>query len=460
MQTETNPQSWPLQSGNGTKPNLTQGTVTSFFFKDVPDRSTTGPLAYYLPGVYVTFQGQIVQGASASVIHSDEFFGALFANVAWIQAWQGTAVRPTDNQGSQWAISEYFANGQRYAADQPGLIALSTAGTYPFSVTIWVPFSSDRTYNLEEDTSQLALLARPSQLQINVAPLSALQGLSTGATFTNLTAQASAVLVPRQELVLGTPFETILTQVVAGSGNAVTIDAFGTDTGLTGVDPGGGVKELLFLTNVLHGEGGSWSPNNGITDFTWQWRGQNFTQDLISLLQMWKRQLPQRPFTETIGNQGGGLVGSSLLVGLPYSVANTTTYGGTSPAAGLIEFANLLFWPLILGGQRPRLSALQTADSPQTFNMTVPGGFAGSHQILGRYARSWQQPMITGSAGWVAQVMAGGGGSLAAYVLGPNYGAAKIGRKVPHGKSYVTGDEQRYLPYKLYPHEVAARLGL
>lgn len=457
MQTETQPQSWPLQSGSGTKPTLTQGGQTSFFFKDVPDRSPTGPLAYYLSGVYVTFQGNVVQsGSTGNVIFSDQFFNALFTSVAWIQAWHGTPVRPNDNQGAQWAVVEYFANGQRYAGDQPGLIALGSNGTYPFSVTIWVPFASDRTYNLEEDTSQLALLARPSQLQINVAPLGNLTALSTGAAFTSFTATASVPLVPRQELVLGTPIETILTQIVAGAGNAVTIDSFGIETGLTGVDPGGGVKDLLFLTNII-GQGSSWSPNAGITDFTWQWRGQNFTQDTISLLRIWKRQLAARPFTETIGNMGGGLVGSSQLVGLPYAVSNTTQWGGTSPGIGLTEFQNLLFWPLILGGSRPRLSALQTADSPQTFNMTVPGGFSGSHLILGRYARSWQHTMIQN---WVAQVMAGGGGSLAQYVLGNNYGSAKIGRKSPHGKSYVTGDELRYLPWKLYPAEVAARLGL
>lgn len=454
MQTETNGQLWSLKSGSTNKPILTQGAQTTFEFKDVPDRPPAGPLAYYLPGVLITFAGNIVQsGSTGTAIYSDAFYAALFSSIGWVQAWQGTPVRTNDNLGAHWQVIEYFANGYRYASAVRNQIAAGSNGSYPFEVTIFVPFSSDRRSSLESETSQLALLARASQLQINIAPNSVLVGLSTGASLSNFTAQASAVLIPRAELILGTPIETILTQTVAGSGNVVTIDNFGVDSGLTGVDPGGGVLDLLFLTNQL-GQQGSFDTIN-ITDFTWQWRGQNYTQDILGLLSQWKRNLPPPLFANiaTLGN------GEAPIQGIPYTLANTTEFGGQAGPGGQVnaELKNLLFWALVLGGVRCRLSSLQTASSDQSFNLTVTGNYSGSNKIIGRYARSWQKNMRDM---WVGQVMAGGTGSLAANVLGPAYGGAKLAQRGAAGKPYTTNDETRYLPWQLFPGEVAAAHGI
>lgn len=438
MHKRTVGQLWPLQSGSTNQPTLTPGQQTAFQFQDVPDRSATGPLANYMPGVSVTFSGNVVQGAGGSIVPSDQFFGALFSSLAWIQAWHGSPIQAQHVTGAQWAVTEYFANGQRYQGAVHQLIAAAAAATYPFEVTIFVPFSSCRIGDLEDNTSQLALLARASQLQINVAPASALTAISPSATITNFKCRASAMLVPRQELVLGTPVETILTQIVAGSGNAVKITNFGTDTGLQGVDPGGGVLNLLFLT-AANGQGGSFDSDN-ITDFLWQWRGQTFTQDVLGLLQQWKRLLPtplQSGFTMNSG-------GSPSLQGIPYSVYSNSTLGPESVAN--VELLGLLFWALVLSGNDPQLTSLQTADSDQTFNMTVTGGYSGTHQILGQYARSWQLGMLQN---WQAQVMAGGSGSLAAHVLGNRYGSAKMARRAPAGKHVLTHDEVRYLPWQL-----------
>ena len=218
-------------------------------------------------------------------------------------------------------------------------------GNTPFEVTIFVPFSSSRVGNLAHDTSQLALLARASQLQINMAPAQVLTDLySTTAAFTNFKARCSAILEPRQELVLGTPIETILTQIVAGSGNSVKITNFGTDTGLQGVDPGGGVLALNFLTDRLLQVGSFDSAN--ILDFTWQWRGQSYTQDILGLLQQWKRQLP----TQLPGNVASlsTLPPGAALQGIPYTIVNTTAFSPQSIA--MAELQQLLFWALVLNG--------------------------------------------------------------------------------------------------------------
>jgi hypothetical protein len=447
MKTQTTGQLWPLQSGSTNQPTLTPGAQTTYQFTDVPDRSPTGPLAYYLPGVRLTFRGKVVQVAEPgpSVVWSDLFFAALFSSLSWIQAWHGSPLQAQNILGTQWNVLEYFANGHRFESDVRGVIAPASAGTFPFEVTIFVPFSSCRLGDLEHDTSQLALLARASQLQINVAAASVLDGLSPGATITGFTATASAVLNPRQDLVLGTPVEPILTQIVAGAGNAVKITNFGVDTGLQGVDPGGGVLALNFLT-AANNQGGSFDSIN-IQDFVWNWRGQGYTQDILGLLQAWKRTLPNKgpSFNVSVG----GNTPAYDLYGVPYPLSNTSSYPASGAGAVNLEQLKLLFWALVAPGPDVQLSSLQTADSDQTFNMTIgAGGFFGTHQIQGLYARSWQSGMVQN---WLNQVTAGGAGSLAAYVLGPNYANAKLARRGPGGKHVVTADESRYLPYQLFP---------
>lgn len=460
METETVGQLWPLKSGSTNTPALSPGAQTTFQFTDVPDRPPSGPLAYYLPGVKVTVAGAIVNsGSNGELINSDKFFSALFSSFGWIQCWQGSALRSSDVLGAHWQVLEYMAGGRRYDSDVRAVMCTSANGTFPFEVTMFVPFLSDRRTSLEAETSQLALMARASQLQFNAAPASVLQAMGgpgtsiTGPAGTgSATITASAILVPRGELILGTPIETVLSQIVAGSGNSVTIQGFGTDSGLTGVDPGGGVLDLLFLTTSLN-QAGSFASAN-ITDFQWQWRGQTYTQDILGLLSQWKRLLPT-PYQNTLAVINSG---SAPLQGIPYALANATLFGGAGSGEPVnAELINLLFWPLVLSGQRCRLSSLQTASSDQTFNMTVTGGYSGTHKILGRYARSWQKNMRDM---WVGQVMAGGTGSLAANVLGPAYGGAKLAQRGAAGKPYTTNDETRYLPWQLFPGEVAAAHGI
>jgi hypothetical protein len=441
MNDQTTSQIWPLQSGSTNRPTLTAGQQVSFQFQDVPDRSPTGPLAYYLPGVILTFIGTLTQaGGAGTVVYADSFFQALFSSLSWIQAWHGSPIQSAHVTGAQWPVTEFYVGGYRYQGQQRFKIASAADGAYPFEVQIFVPFNSCRIGDLEGDTSQLAVLARASQLQINAAPTSALATISTGATMT-CAVTASAVLTPRQELVLGTPIETILTQIVAGSGNAVKITNFGTDTGLQGVDPGGGVLALNFLTASSNNVnmGGSFASAN-ITDFQWQWRGQTYTQDVLGLLSMWRRLLP-KAFADylTVGGTS-----SATLLGPPYPLWNAVNNSPESAASAALQ--NLLYWSLVGPGERPRLSNLQTADSDQTFNMTVTGGYSGSHQIQGQYARSWQAGMV---ANWKAQVMAGGEGSLARYVLGPNYGKAQFARRAPAGQHVLSHDQTRYLPWQL-----------
>lgn len=432
MDFETLGQLWPLQSGNTNQPTLTAGKQTTFQHNDVPDRCPSGPLAYYLPGDIVTFRGSAVQagGEGATTWDSEQVMFMLFSTLAWIQAWHGSPLQAQNITGAHWNAIEFFANGFRYE-QAPHQVIPAGAGTYPFEISIFVPFNCCRIGDLEEDTSQLALLARSSQLQLVAGPL----GIGT-VTLTGVSATASSVLVPRQDLVLGTPVEDVLSQIVAGPGNAIKITGFGTDSGINGIDPGGGVLALWNFTNA-NGQDGSFNAVD-LTNYQFNWRGQQQTQDILGLFAQWRRLLPT-PLDGTIT----GAWGSANMVGFPYPNTNGAT---NSPAVNPnAELQNLLIWPMVLPGKRPRLTSLQTADSDQTVNMTVTGGFTGSHQIHGKFARSWQERMV---ANWIGQVTAGNSGSLAAYVLGPNYTKAQPTRRAPAKHSF-SNDQLRYLPWQL-----------
>ncbi len=434
MDFETLGQLWPLQSGSTNQPNLTAGKQTTFQFNDVPDRCPSGPLAYYLPGCKATFRGSAAQagGEGSRAYFTDEFYSLLFEKLVWLQTFFGTPIQGQNVTGAQWAAIEYVSNGYQYE-QAPHEVVPAAAGNYPFEVEIFIPFASCLLEGLEEQTEQLALLARSSQLQIVAGPLAS--GL---VTLSNVSVTLSAALVPRQELVFGTPIETVLSQIVAGAGTAVKINNFGTDTGINGVDPGGGVLSLLALTNVGT-MGGSFDAQN-LTQFQFNWRGQQQTQDILGLLTMWRRLLPSRQNIPAI--PAGGAVN---MQGFPYLVNSAVS--NTPASSANSELQNLLCWPIVLPGKKVRLTSLQTATSDETFNMTVTGGFdsGSSHQLLGNYARSWQDPMV---AAWVKQITAGDAGSLASYVLGPNYTKAALSRRAP-AKHSLSNDQLRYLPWQL-----------
>lgn len=434
MEFETLGQLWPLQSGSTNEPPLTAGKQTTFQLNDVPDRCPSGPLAYYLPGCKATFRGDAVQtgGEGAMAIYTDTFYALLFEKLVWLQTFFGTPLQGQNVTGAQWAALEYISNGYRYEQN-PREVVSATAGTYPFEVEIFIPFASCMLEGLQEQTEQLALLARSSQLQIVAGPLSS--GL---VNLTNVTVTVSAALMPRQELVFGTPIEPVLSQIVAGAGTSVKITNFGTDTGINGVDPGGGVLSLLALTNVGT-MGGSFDAQN-LTQLQFNWRGQQQTQDILGLLTMWRRLLPSKQDLQAIPANG-----NVNMQGFPYLVGSAVS--NTPAASHNEELGNLLCWPLVLPGRKVRLTSLQTASTDETFNMTVTGGFepGSSHQLLGHYARSWQERMV---AAWVSQVTAGDGGSLAAYVLGPKYTSAVPSRRAP-AKHSLSNDQLRYLPWQL-----------
>ncbi len=443
----TGGQLWPLTTGNNDHPDLTAGQQTSFFFNTVPDRCPTAPLAYYLPVIYLTISGNVVQpGSGSSAIFWDKLPKALFTSINLQNAWHGTPISANHVLGAQAPVWEYYANGFRYGSRRRPPIPAGGA-THPFAYTFALTPAVSRFGRLMSSTAQLAALFQQAQLQINVAPASVIAGLSGGATLTSLKARASAALVPRNELVLGTPVETILHQIVAGSNsNQVQIKGFGTDSMLTGVQNKGGV---VFLSELTSEVGGVFASED-VTAYNFPWRGQGapiYDMDGFVAMQQLSNMPNDRPNVLPSNISGG----DSEMNNPPYAMNNSDNWVEDAGAAQ--NFANMYGWTMAQGGNELDLTDVQTADSDQSYFLTVDGGFdSGAHLIMGMYAKAWQENMVLD---WQKQVTKGGGSSLAAYVLGANYAGATLKQRPPKTKHIITPDNIAYLPWQLYMPEHA-----
>ncbi len=437
----TGPQVVPLLSGSSDNPSLTASQRTSFFLNTIPDRCPGAPCAYYLPFLLLTISGNLVQaGGAGSTVFWDRFYGALIDSIGVNNAWHGSPVSADMVKGAHAAVWEFVANGYRYASRRRQAF-LAANGTYPFNATIAIPLSA-RYGNMVNDTSQLAKLYQTAKLDINVPAATALTTMTTGASFTSLTARCSAVLVPRQDLVLGTATELILHQIAAG-GAKVQIKGFGTDTGLTGVENKGGVLYLGALTSALD-QGGAYASAN-VTQVTFNWRNQQQTNHTLALaLLQHQAMINDRP---NIGpNTTAGT--TSELDSFPFSMAQTDA------AVANLDQTLMLAWPLVPGSNNAQLTDVQTANRDETFDMTVSGGFSGTHQIIGHYAKQWTEEKVRD---WERIVRQGGADSLAAYVAGSVNDANKLvlARRTPRSKHVLSADQAAYLPYQLVPSELA-----
>ncbi len=445
----TGAQLWPLTTGNNDNPDLTAGGQVSFFFNSVPDRCPSGPLAYYLPIVLLTITGTLTQPASGSaLVYWDQLISALLTSVQLQNAWHGTVISANHVKGTNLPLVEYISNGYRFGSRRRPPVP-DAAGAYPFRYTIALTPSVSRLGRLESSTSQLAALFSQAQLQIQVAPASVITGLSPGATIGSLKAKASAVLVPRNELVLGTPVETIMHQVVAGSSsNQVLINGFGTETMLTGVQNKGGVVYLGELTSNL----GGCFDSEDVEFFNFPWRGQGPVYDIDGYVAMSQlANLPNdRPQVLPQPISGG----DSEFTDYPYSMNSDDSFIASESTPK--TYANLQAWNLgVQGGNELDLTDLQTADGDQSYFLSVNGGFdSGSHLVVGMYAKAWQENM---AKDWLKQVTKGGGSSLAAYVLGQGYTGAKFEQRAPRTKHIVTADQATYLPWQMYMEETARK---
>jgi len=434
---------WPLVTGNNNDPTLTQGKKTSFFCNTVPDRCPTGPLAYYLPVFLLTIVATLNQPASGgSQVFWDEMQQALVSSVNMLNCWYGTPISQNYVTGPLMPVVEFVQNGfMRPVRERPPYP--SGHGSYPVEYTFALRPSTNAIGDLETETSQLALLYQTGEIALNVADASVIDGLSTGATLTDMSAQISAVLVPRNELVLGTPVEAVVHEAVAGSNASfIQIKGFGTDTALTGIEGKGGVLALMEMTSV-NGQGGCFKAEN-VQQYNFPWAGQDPITHTIGFMAMnGIGQLPNdRSQALPIILEAGG---DSSMNQPPYSMAKLDEL--LTAGTDNLDLREALYWPMRFPGVNVTLSDVQTANADKQYYLQAAGGFGnGTHIVMGFYARRFTDNM---RAAWVKKI-SGGDEPLSEYVLGAGGTAkAQLGQRIPVGKHSLTDDNYTYLPWQL-----------
>jgi hypothetical protein len=437
----TNSQVFPLSTGSNSKPTLVQGSPTSFLLNTLPDRAPGG-LAYYINCVYLTFEATLTQvGTYGSMIHWDKLPGIFMESVEWINCWHGTPLSANYNKGLHMNIIEFLKGGFRYAwRKMEPIPAAAGANTVRWTIALYP--SCSNAGDLLHNTSQLAKLFQNSSININVANAAALASFSTGATLTDITCRASVDMSPRNEIVLGTPIETVLHSIAAGSSSSdqIQIRGFGTDSQLQGVQRKGGVLSLLELSSQ-NNQGGALQDVFDVTQFNFPWRNQVQTYDIRAYLSSaFQMQLPAAKVQTFPTNVVGG---DSEAASFPYPAFH-------SNATYTADVHELLAFPLVTFGEQVRLSDAQTADSDKDYYLTANFTSPGNHLILAEYAKAWQEESLKS---FTQLVTAGGSSSLAAHVLGSvdRVNSAELKQRLPLTKRVVTTDNLAYLPWQLTP---------
>jgi len=445
--TGTGGQTWPLTSPLSA-PTFVAGGNLRFDMNDVPARCPTGPLAYYVPALILSFFGTLVNaGESPDAVTTMDLPGLIIQSVEVRDVWHGTPVSSTYWLGEHLRIHEFIGSGYEYVQRMPNWITPATSPGADASFQVRVPLSGGEGQLIRE-TSQLALLYQPGSVFITMKPASVLNGVSANTTWVG-SVQADLELDPRPELVLGTAIEHVLhRQVSAPNDPDIQIKGFGRSSKLTGVEAKGGVMHLMELTAADTGPSGvslgGVFLGSEVGRYSFDWRGQKITSNPSALLSSLQSQMRRWPDVGVPGlaiTLGDASNAGSEFTTFPY--AGRGLNGTVSPLND-----NLLAWLMVCAGSDARLTDCQTADSDQAYHLELDGATfdTGDHLIIGRYAKVWTEGK---RADWVAQVRKAG---LDTYVLGSAAGAAQLRPRAPMDKHSLTVDQVAYLPFQFAPN--------
>ncbi len=418
---------WPLTSPLE-QPTITAGGSSRFDMNDVPIKSPTGPLANYVPALLLTIIGALINaGEAPTKVPWDDLPRLLIKSVEVRDVWHGVPVSSAYWLGEHMRIHEFIGSGFKYGQRVgPEITPLATTGQ-DFSAVIRIPLSGGG--DLERETSLLALCYQPGSVNIEWKDATVLDTFSSGTTFEG-TVRCDVELDPRAELMCANAVEWVLhRQVSDANGTDIQIKGFGRNSKLTGVEPKGGVLALMELTSQF-GQGGVFLGDEP-SRYGFDWRGQKPSKSVRALLASMTAQIDRHPD----GIIAGSGAGTSEFSVFPYKDATNQT--DTLSQA-------LKAWLMVLEGPSVRLTDVQDADSDQTYQFEVTGGFdaPGEHLILAQYVKVWSDGK---RADWVAKVKQSG---LDRYVLGKGADAAILRPRAPTDKHVLTADQMAFLPFQ------------
>lgn len=404
-------QCFNLTSGGNNQPNLSLGQATNWDFSAI--QISTGKLAYYLLGIVLTLYGTVTQaGGAGSVIQPDALTGALVQSIEVRNTWMGTPISQQFALGSYLPLMEYLGCGYRLPRRESLAIA-AAAGAYNFSRTITIPMCIGM-YPTAHHTAPLAAMFKTAQFVVNVNAAAALTALSAGATFSNLSAQASVILDPHPSLLLAPGQYWVDYQTTAaGTQQQIQLNAFGNSPTIKGSEPNDGVLALYAISSGAGGFPlpGSFDPQF-IANYEFPWRSQFKTTHPEAIM--------AAQFLAMGGNSRNLNFGTTAAItasdgnGFPYS------NGSTGPVVGAAAnskpmLIDLYGFPLVIPTEDLSLATVQTAQSTQSYFLGLSTGtFTGQNHTLGWHVSSWDDAAV---GNWISTVVNSG---LAATVLGTN----------------------------------------
>jgi hypothetical protein len=407
-------QCFNLTSGGNNQPNLTQGQTTSFDFSAI--QISTGRMAYYLLGIVLTIYGTFTQATGSNPIPADALTAALIQSIEVRNTWMGTPISQQFALGAYLPLMEYLGCGYRLPRREQ-LTLPNTNGAVTFNRTIVIPMCIGM-YPTPHHTAPLAAMFKTAQFVINMQAASVIAAMSSNATLTALTAQASVILAPAPSLLLAPGNYWVDYQTTAaGVQQQIQLNAFGNSPTIKGTAPNDGVLALYAIGNgtgsvltVAGGLPGSFDPSF-IANYEFPWRSQFKTThpEAIVAAQMLAmgngKQAQFGPYTgpTAIDSQGFPYVNDDSSPGQPVLTANTR------PALkGLYGF------PMVVPTEDLSLATVQTAQSTVSYFLGLQGAgtFTGNNHTLAWHLSSWSDAAV---ANWVSTVVNAG---LAQTVLG------------------------------------------
>ena len=439
-------QSFPLSTGSSDNPAYTAGSPVRFYLSTLP--KGVGKMAYYLYGIFLTFQGSIVQSGGAGSAFFDARLANLLIDYLSLQGSLFGTPLSSQNVKGYW-LPTIGMVGSGYNTGLPVHPAISSgAGTYNLSKTFFVPLglgNGDRPHH----TSQLNVLYKNAFLEIGCQSAGVLAALSTGATFSGVTIRASAACFPEPEIRVGPGVEWIDYPQVASAGQQqVLISGFGNSTQLVNTEQGAAIAFAMAMSS-LQGQPGSFDPAN-LTQVTVPFRNQTQTNHVTPLLAAAILSMGERrPMGASIAYGGAGTqqLDTSDWPYITPSTSPNNTVGQANELVGLVGF------PLVPQATNVQLSKLQVVSGDASYYLSMSAGPTGIHHTLVQHVRSWAPQM------WADALKAVGDAGLISDVFGPNAGDLAWQVKALSGKSAasISPSKLRFLPMSLKPKAAALR---
>ena len=402
--------------GGNNQPNLpapANGGATNWDFSAI--QISTGKLAYYLLGIVLTLYGTVTQaGGTGQVIQPDMLTAALVQSIEVRNTWMGTPISQQFALGAYLPLMEYLGCGYRLPRRESLAIPLAN-GAYNFSRTIVIPMCIGM-YPTPHHTAPLAAMFKTAQFVLNTQNSTALATMSPGATFSNLSAQASVILDPAASLLLAAGQYWVDYQTTAaGAQQQIQLNSFGNSPTIKGTEPNDGVLALYAMAGAS-GAGvmplpGSFDPEF-IINYEFPWRSQFKTTHPEAIM--------AAQFLALGGN--GRNVNFGTTAAITASDANGFPYanGSTGPVVGAAANSKPMLidaygFPLVIPTEDLSLARCRRAEHPELFPGT--GGWQDLHRqnhTLGWHVSSWNDGAV---ANWITTVVNSG---LAQTVLGTN----------------------------------------